>query len=193
MIDEELKALWHSRCAPVQINTEQLSATIAQSLSKMQLDVRRRDRREIGAAIVLVPAFAAMAIFMQHATARSGAILGLVWSITCVVILYGTARTKPSDIGTPYRSYLLQIHKYTLRQKRLLDMALWWYVLPFVASCSLIFISFSWWHGVVTVLGLGVVITWLNKRTATTYFTPLLHDINSELLSLEEEEPRNSE
>lgn len=186
MIDEELKALWHSGGVAVQINTKKLSATISQRLGTMQRDMRRRDRREIGAAIVLVPAFAAMAVFMQHTAARAGAILGLLWSVACVIILYRAAKSRPSDTGLPYRQHLLQIRVYTLRQKRLLDTALWWYVLPFVASCSLIFISFSWWHGVLTVFGLGAVVFWLNKRTASTYFTPLLQDINKELLSLEE-------
>ena len=186
MNDDELKELWRGSSSTVHTDTPRLTEDIARKLASFERDLRRRDRREIVAAALLIPAFAAMTLLMPQVAARIGAALGLISAAACIIILHRAARKKPVDASMPSKQYLQQIRDYTLHQQQLLNTAHWWYALPFTVSCSLIFAAFHWWYGVLVAFAVGVVVVWVNKRTANSYFGPLLREINQELATLDD-------
>lgn len=184
MNDDQLKKLWHTANGQVTLDEGKLAGRMDMQLQRFERDIRRRDRREIVASAVLIPVFAAMTVVAQPVATKAGAALGTLWAIACIIILKRTSAAKPADTSLPCRAHLVQIAAYTRLQRSLLNSVLWWYVLPFTISCSLMFAGYGRWWELTAVVAMAAFVLWLNKRTVKTYFDPLLRDIELQLQSL---------
>jgi hypothetical protein len=133
--------------------------------------VRRRDRREILAALI-VSLFFLLPLFTGSAVTRLGALLAVAGCALIVVMLRRARVRHPA--GRPDQSLAAFIDAERARldaQVRLLESVLWWYVVPLALGAVLIVVGgmgITWAslvYGLVVILT-GAFIVRLNQASA---------------------------
>lgn len=211
MEELELKHIWHSSSKKeyITINTTQLMNDFKSKMERRERTVRRRDRREIGAAIIGIGIYTYMAFRIPFSVSSVAAIFA---AISLGYIIYKLRSKRKSkytqDLFLPIKDQLKNQKQFMINQAKLLDSALYWYVLPFFIS----YLVFIWGSinledynngftgfllitklkgkivATLIMLALGIYIVRLNKRAAKINWKPLIKKIDHILNKLEEEE-----
>jgi hypothetical protein len=190
---ERLKTAWQKRsAAPAhRVSGGNLAATLDRRVRRLERQVFWRDIRETVAAIIGVIIFGLFAWYTASPVARAGAALTVVAAIFIVAHLHRTrARVSAADPSLPVIAYCRGALDRVDAQIALLRSVLWWYILPILIGCNLVFAGqaglgvISLVYAAVT-LAFGVFVYRLNQRAVNKTLLPLREELALCLRSLE--------
>lgn len=191
---DDLKSNWQEKMLSTDApeNLPEYIAMLEQKTIKIDKDIKRRDRLEIGIALLLIPAW----IFGLFVSVSLIQTIGFVVAIaSCIYIPYKLVKAKqisPSKSDS-MRAFLENERQKIVKQKQLLESVFWWYLGPLGISIGLITLGATaneagipqpdvWLTGylvAVAVLYAGIYV--MNKNAAKKKFTPLLENIDKKL------------
>ena len=184
---DRLVEVWRQEPEPAAPPVE--LAPLLGQLEALDRSVRRRDRLEIGSALLMLPLFAWMGFSAPTPLARIGALVTVLGLIVIPIRLLA-ARRLPFDRGNSVAGALHQELDRVLAQERLLRTVLWWYLAPLGLGASLLIVgstSSPW-----IAASLVVLIAWLyaqiwrlNRRAIERELQPRIRELVSWLASLE--------
>lgn len=191
---DDLKSNWQEKMqstgAPE--NLTEYITMLEQKTVKIDNDIKRRDRLEIGVALLLIPAW----IFGLFVSVSLIQTLGFIVAIvSCLYIPYKLVQAKqiePSKSDST-RAFLENERQKLVQQKQLLESVFWWYLGPLGLSIGLITLGATaneagipqpdiWLTTyLIAVIVLYASIYVMNKKAAKKKFTPLLENIDKKL------------
>lgn len=211
MEEQELKNIWKhsSEKEEIIIDNSMLIKDFKLEMETRESIVRRRDRREIIAAIIGICIYAYVAFNIPFSITSVAAIL-IALSLGYIIYRLRSQRKSKyvEDLFLPLAQQLKNQRVFMLNQSKLLSSALYWYVLPFFIS----YLVFIWStvnmdaynNGIigfllitklkgkiaatVLILVLGIYVVRINKRAAKVNWQPLIKKIDIILSNLKEEE-----
>lgn len=194
---DDLKSNWQEKMQSTDApeNLTEYITMLEQKTVKIDKDIKRRDRLEIGVALLLIPAW----IFGLFVSVSLIQTLGFIIAIaSCLYIPYKLVKAKqiePSKSNS-MRAFLENERQKLVQQKQLLESVFWWYLGPLGLSIGLITVGATanesgipqpdiWLTAyliAVAVLYAGIYV--MNKKAAKKKFTPLLENIDNKLSDL---------
>lgn len=185
MIDEELIQIWKSSEEREQIKFKKSKMLIELrfNLNQFEKSIKYRDLREIFIAAIMIPVFGVLAYDVPFFVSKIGALIIMFWCFFVIVKLVKTKKHKPIAPTESFIDYLQNTKAYLTAQKRVLDNALYWYILPCFTGIIIFFIGFNKNFEklliiVFPVIGLAVIIYYLNKHAVKKEFIPRLERID---------------
>jgi hypothetical protein len=162
---------------------------VQQRATSLRRIVRRRDRIEIGVALLMLPLFGWLAIASRNDVSRAGA---AIVAVACALIPFRlrAARRPESDPGQPLLVRLRQELSQVEAQDRLLSSVAWWYLAPLGVGVILFVggtASRTW--GAVYAVVVIAVYTWLyhlNRRAVVTELQPRARELQDWISHLEQ-------
>jgi hypothetical protein len=196
MEENDLKQLWLGKGNEphLEINNDILMNSLTKRMKNMEKQIRRRDYREIIAAICLIPLFTWWSIIFPQWLAKAGC---MVIAATCVFVIITLGRARKvkvkEDISSEMKMHLITSRQLLLQQIRLLNSVVWWYLLPFFAGVALF--NFGTVKGTVNkilwtviIAGLYAYIYYLNKRAVKKHLLPMEETVSKMLRDLSDVE-----
>jgi hypothetical protein len=190
---ERLKTAWqkHSAATADWLSGSNLAATLDRRVRRLERQVFWRDIRETLAAMIGVIIFGLLAWYTASPVARTGAALTVVAAIFIVAHLHRTrARVSAPDPSLPLMAYCRRALDRVDGQIALLRSVLWWYILPLLIGCNLVFAGQAG-LGVISLvyaalsLSFGVFVYRLNQRAVNKTLLPLREELEVCLRSVE--------
>lgn len=186
---EQLGETWRHLPASAAESPMDALAQVQRRALELRQVVRRRDRIEIGVALVMLPLFAWLAVVGRTEVSRVGA---AIVALACLFIplRLRAARLPQADPGQPLltrlRQDLAQIHA----QERLLSTVLWWYFAPLGAGVILFVggtvpVAWAVVYGVV-VVGIYYWLLRLNRQALRTQLGPRARELQEWISHLEQ-------
>ncbi len=208
MEGQDLKNIWKSASKEeITINTDQLMDDFKLKMERREQIVRRRDLREIIAALIGLIGFGYSYYAYSNTFSRVGSILGLLALIYIIYKLRSNRKNKTGQkLFLPIREQMLHQHRFMLNQYKLLDTVIYWVSTPLFMANSIIVwglskpndtstlldqITEKWEIKIVITIILAIVfgyIGWMNKKAAEVNWKPLIQQLNALLKNLKEEE-----
>jgi len=183
---DKLKSAWQERPVenfPGQPDREIVDAVLAR-LDSVQQVIRRRDGREIGAAIGSIVLFGIW-FWTEHAwAARLGCAIIIAGSVLIIVrLLAAHSRNRRPRLHLRLREYCAAERDRVEVQIRLLRSVLWWYLAPSVVGSNLFVFGLIGWHAVgvgflIFSLALGAVLYRMNLRAVRIRLMPLKQELD---------------
>lgn len=192
MKDQDLFIIWKSsqRLDEIKIDKDQLLKDLKVDLKKFDRKLFYRDLLESSVAILMIPIFVFAAIKAPFILTQIGASLLASW---CVFVIYYLKKnkTKIESENLSNKDYLLAKKDLLLKQYRLLDSILYWYLMPFILGMLLFVIGFyddflSVALRCAAIIGLSTIIYFMNKKAAQVNILPKLNDVDELLKNLED-------
>lgn len=153
--------------------------------------IRRRDLREVGAAIFVVVAFGYETITAGSWLSRMGAAVVMTGAL---YVMWKLRRARPGDApeeaGRPVADCLRLHLRRVERQLELHETVLWWYLAP-VAAGSMLFVAGlggAPWATAITLAAIGLISAWVlraNRRFVRRELRPRRERIAGLLRELE--------
>ncbi|MBL0745217.1 hypothetical protein [Chryseolinea lacunae] len=195
MIEDELVKIWQSSPNQERVKFEKsrLMIDVQSNLDTFHRKIKTRDWAEQIAALLGMPVFAYYAYHFPFVLTKIASVLIIVWGIYVIYRLRSARKHKPTAFTETYLQYLYKSREYLNIQKQMLDNILYWYILP----AMILMILFVLGPGVAGrlpkimktsagIVGLSVVIYYLNKRAVKTQFIPRLEKIDKLIKVMEE-------
>lgn len=189
MNDDDLQRLWQRAPAatPIIQQKETLMQDLQARLEREQTQLRRRNHREIAAAVVVGLAFGAAGYTADHWATQTGAALLVAYALLVPVILQRTARRRPC----PGQSQSLVAHleagkTYLQYERRLTRRVLYWYLLPPYAGLAFFWagMEMPWSIYGMFMLGLTALYGYIfqqNQKAVREEFDPLIEELETTL------------
>jgi cbb3-type cytochrome oxidase subunit 3 len=212
MIEQELKNIWRnsSEAEQIKLDLSRLMIDLNNKMVRIEKAIRRRDLREIVAAIIVIPIFAYLAWAVPYPIAKVAAILTIVWAGYVIYKFKSVQRKRRKEnFSLPFKDQLENQKANMMDQHRLLDTVLYWYVLPpFLLNMLFVWTlgypsDITWTSGLAGHLPLetgdklrftiflalfNVFIVWLNKRAVKKSLNPLIAEIEKIQQQLDSED-----
>jgi hypothetical protein len=192
MIEQELQKIWQDATTAERVlfNRTILLKELDNAVCSFEKGIRKRDRREIAVAVLLMPALAIIAYLIPFILSKVAMLLLIPW---CLLVIYQLKRIKkenPDHVDMPLTGYLINKLQYVDRQKKLLQSVLYWYILPPSVLCILFFLGFNLPPGrlaihIIIVLAVNMAILYLNMKAVKEDLEPLRHKLNETLKQLQ--------
>lgn len=182
----DFKAIWQASDKKnlVKFEPDELSTEIVSKLNKFNGKTKRNAYIEIVVAILMIPFFTYLVIVIPFVLSKIGA--GIIAASMFLIIFKMTSSLKKENksIDLPMRDYLLNRKQHLLKQIRIIDTILYWYILPpgigvllfiigFKTSTLLLILSLT--ISVVVYLSIYVI----NKQAVKKHFKPLLKELRN--------------
>lgn len=209
MLEQELKEIWKtaSQAEKIKFNLSRLMIDLNDKMRSIERAIRRRDRREIVAAVLMIPIYGYLAYEIPFMVSKIGSVLILIWCIYVIFKLRNVQKKKRTkDLSLSFSEQLVSQKTQMTQQAKLLDTVLYWYLLPpYIGNIIFIFglsdpTEYGWSNilldqllplplpykigylifGAVT----SGVILWLNKSVVKKTLKPLINDTEEVLLQL---------
>jgi hypothetical protein len=186
---DEARMAWHALDDdPVlSLTDDDILALVKSRAARFERQVRRRDWREMIAALVGAVLIAPIAVHSGLVT-RVGVLI-VIAGLVLIVVKLRLARpmNNAPRLDAPVSAVLQAERVRVDAQIRLLQTVLWWYVAPIAIGSVMIVAGtagaapFTFWYAVgVALMSCGVV--WLNSRAVRRALRPLRDEL-TELLS----------
>ncbi len=212
MLEQELKQIWKnsSQIEKIKFDLSRLMMDLNSKLTSFESKIKNRDRREIGASIFGMVAFALLAFIVPFVLTKLACLLAIVWFVYVIYRLKQVKQHKKNiDVSESYLSQLKSQKTYLKQEAQLLNNVLYWYVLPpflmnvlFVmglgspadlteSSRFLDFLPFEFYEKLrflLLIAVFSVFVVWMNKRAVKKNFIPLIAKIERLEAELENEE-----
>lgn len=87
MLEQELKEIWKtaSQADTIKFDLSRLMIDINNKMRSIERTIRRRDRREIAAAVLMTPICGYLAYDLPFTASKIGSILILIW---CIYVIF---------------------------------------------------------------------------------------------------------
>jgi hypothetical protein len=186
MDNQDFKAIWQASNKKdlVKFKPDKLSTEIVSKLNKFNKKTKLNVYTEIIVAILMIPFFTYLVIVIPFVLSKIGA--GIIATSMFFVIFKMTSSLKKENesIDLPMRDYLLNRKQHLLKQIRIIDTVLYWYILPPGIGVLLFIIGFKT-NTLLLILSLTIsVVVYLaiyviNKQAVKKYFKPLLKELEN--------------
>ena len=210
MLEQELKEIWKnsSQTEKIKFETSRLLIELDAKMNRVEKVIRRRDINEISASIFGILLFGYFTYEIPFPLTKIACILSIFW-FGYLIFKLGNNKSKkrPIDLALPIREQLDNQKGNMLKEAKLLDTVLYWYVLPPLIANVLFIWGFgdpekhNWFPLIVEklasknmlhllpvslktkmayfsgILMLNAFIVWINKRAANKTFKPIIKDI----------------
>lgn len=182
----DFKAIWQASDKKnlVKFEPDELSTEIVSKLNKFDKKTKRNVYTEILVALIMIPFFTYLVIVIPFVLSKIGA--GIITASMLLIIFKMTSSLKKENksIDLPMRDYLLNRKQHLLKQIKIIDTVLYWYILPpgigvllfiigFKTSTLLLILSLT--ISVVVYLAIYVI----NKQAVKKHFKPLLKELEN--------------
>ncbi|GAA3570381.1 hypothetical protein [Snuella lapsa] len=195
MIEDELIKIWQSSSNQERIKFEKskLMIELQSSLGRLHRWWKYLELIELISASIGILAFAFYVYFIPFTTTKIASALFVILLINLVVKVLGIKKFKPKDLEENYLEYLKKTRTYLNAQKRLLETAVYWLVLP-LYPILLLFFNGLWHipttHHVIIItflaaIGMGVYGYFLNKKRVRNEIIPRLKKLDELIKTLE--------
>ena len=210
MLEQELKDIWNSssQTAQISIETNQLVKELNTKVNSIQKKIRIRDIREISASVIGILIFSYLLYEIPFPITKIACGLSIAWFV--FVILKSMKSKKQNTVSNFSLSMTEQLdyQGVTMQQQaNFLNSAAYWYAIPsFIINFIFILglgnpTDYNWTNSIaenilpltpnlkiVTLIGLAFFYSftiWINKRAVTRDLTPLLENIKTVQLQLQ--------
>ena len=165
---DDLQALWQADDAPPPAPPPDLRAEAA----RLDRTLRRRDLRELGAAVVVAAAFGTAGLVVPRLLAPALGLVGVSVWIAAVIVGVRMAAPRASP-WAPLREALAAEHRWLSAQVTLLRWAWLWYVLPVTVGLLAFDLALAGFRPVFPTLVVGgsVALGWANWKAAADLAT----------------------
>lgn len=192
-MEQDLKDIWKQATQEelVSLDQEQLIRDMKEEHQILSAAIRKRDRLEIGVALVLMPFFLIGAFFLTAIISKLGALLMLAVLGFIIYRLRSARRYEPASLAESSREYLLKLKIYYTIQRDLLREVAYWYLAPLFICICLIQLGFDM-KPVVLVINIAMVaflyiwIYFMNQSAVKKKYDPFLAEIDEKLAALGE-------
>jgi hypothetical protein len=201
MIEQEIRNIWKNaaKAEQIKLDLSKLMIELNARLSEVNQNIKKRDFREIAAALFGIPLHIYFYVMVPYPITRIGLILIMAWFVYIIFKLKSTSKlSKHIDLKDTYINQLKQQKNYLNAQANLLNTVLFWYVLPpFIGNVVCIFgaenpeaygvdnwlvnalpLELSDKLGTIAILAVFYgFIYWMNKKAAKKNIKPIIEDI----------------
>ncbi len=213
MSEQELKNIWKnsSKASTIQIESTALLADLKYSVKTMESLIVKRDLREILASFFGILVFTYFTFEFPFPLTKIASAFGILWFLFVIFRLkFASRKNQDTDLSVSIIEELEQEKSFLIKQKNLLNTALYWYVLPPFFMNILFYAGmgnptdYNWSNPILEILvpetinqkiflivGLGVLfsyIGWRNKVASEQEIEPLLANLQVVKDSLESED-----
>jgi hypothetical protein len=143
MIEDELVKIWQSspNHEVVKFEKSRLMLDVQSGIDRFNKLIKSRDMRELAGGIVAVPFLAFVGYQSPYLLTKIGAILGILSGVYVILRLRKAAKHGRVSFNNTYLQYLYNHKLYVQDQLNLLETVLYWYILPFYVSVSLMVVG----------------------------------------------------
>lgn len=210
MLEQELKNIWNnsSQTAHISIETSQLLNELNAKMTNIEKVIRIRDIREIAASVIGILIFMYLLYEIPFPLTKIGCVLSILWFCYLIFKLKNNKKQKqPIDMDLSLSQQLDTQKANMLKEAKLLNTVLYWYVLPpFIANVLFIWgfgnpVEYNWFPLVIKklsnenmlhllpislkmkfiylsgILLFNVFVVWINKRAASKDIKPIIEKI----------------
>ncbi len=207
MKSDKYQQAWKAEAANMQvtIDADLLSKEVQLSHQNLQSLIFWRDVREAGTALLLIPVWFAMGIFLSLPWTWYLTVPALMWVAGFILVDRRRHPQRPSEPGEPLLLYVKESSTQVEHQIWLLRNVFWWYLLPFCIPIMAFFLhvawqtSSVWWEfalfgGFLGLFLLAVYgsVYFLNQRAVRTQLEPRRQELLKLVASLEGEANREA-
>jgi uncharacterized membrane protein len=192
MLENELERIWQNSTKEevVKFNKSKLIIDLDSQLKSFDRNIKNRDRREIIAAVIIIPAFGIGAFLCPGILTKIGLSMVVLFGILVIYMLRSVRKYKADNFSLPIKEYLLKHRQYLIKERNLLDNVLYWYILPPFIGVILFFIgckleSYKLIILILIVIAFNAFAYYINKMTVKKDFDPLIKRIDLSIYDLE--------
>ena len=187
-MEDELIKIWQSsnNQERIKFNKSKLMIELQSSLERLHRWWKYLELVEVISAIIIILAFTLITYHSPYTTTKIASVLIILFGINILIKVLGIKKFKPSDLEENYLEYLNKTKEYLEAQKKLLDTAVYWVVLPIYPILLLFFIAF--WDIpeqrylialiYLAAIGMGIYGYFLNKRRVKNEINPRIARVN---------------
>jgi hypothetical protein len=201
MIEQEIRNIWKNagKAEQIKLDLSKLLIELNGRLKEVNQNIKKRDFREIAAALIGIPLHIYFFVLVPFPITRIGLVLIIAWFFYIIFKLKSTSKlSKGIDLKDTYINQLKQQKMYLKAQAKLLDTVLYWYLIPpFLGNVICIFgaenqeaygidnwlvnsLPLELSDKLSTITFLAVFygfIYWMNKKAAKKNIKPIIEDI----------------
>ena len=133
MIEKEIKNIWNnaSKAEQIKLDLSKLLIEMNGRLKEVNQNIKKRDFREIVAALLGIPLHIYFFVLVPFPITRIGLVFIIAWFVFVIYKLKSTSKLSHRiDLKDTYVNQLKQQKNYLKAQAKLLDTVLVWYLLP---------------------------------------------------------------
>ena len=208
MNPDNFQQAWHTQSSPARltIDAELLLKEVQRNQQNFNATIFRRDVREVGIALLMVPLWLYLGVKFSLPWAWYLTVPVLVWIAGFRLVDRMRHKRQPPASGEPLRHCLESSLAQVDHQIWLLRNVFWWYLLPPSLSVLAWFGQIAWlarsdgWLTALVVALMVLVVAivfagvyWLNQIAVRSLLVPRRQELESLLISLNDETPSGSE
>ncbi|GAA3592939.1 hypothetical protein Q4Q39_05875 [Flavivirga amylovorans] len=196
MIEDELIKIWQSSSNQELIKFEKskLMIELQSSLGRLYRWWKYIELVEVISVIIGILSFVFIAYWVPFTTSKIASVLIIIFNINILIQVLGIKKIKPNDLEENYLEYLKKTKKYLESQKKLLETAVYWVVLPIYPILLLFFIGLwkmsSTRYLIVVIylvaIGMGIYGYFLNKKRVKNEIDPRIDRVDELIKTLKE-------
>ncbi len=211
MLEQELKEIWQhsSEGEQIKFKMSKLMIDMEARVTRMERNIKNRDRREIIASLIGIPLFGYFAYEIPFLVTKIACVFAVLFFVYVIYKLKNAQKLRSSiDVASSFSEQLEAQRNYLKEQSKLLDNVLYWYVLPpFIMNIVFILglgdpVQFDWnpmlleylpitpKEKLSTIIMLALFygfIVLLNKSAVKINYKPVIQDIEQLQLQLKSE------
>jgi hypothetical protein len=185
MFENELTEIWKqsAKTEVGKFNQSEILANLDSQLRNFDKCLKKRNRREVIAAAIVILIFGIGAILFTGIISKIGLLLCALYGVLVIYVLRNVKKHKPASYALPVKDYLVQHRDYLVKERNLLKNVIYWYLLPPFIGEVLFFIGQN--MGTITliisiliVFSINAYIYFLNKVGVKKVFDPLILKIS---------------
>lgn len=204
MNPDDFKQAWQAQVSPTHltVDAEKLHEEVRRRQRRFTATTFWRDVREVGTCLLILPLWVYLGVKHSSPWTWYLPVPALLWIAGYLLADRMRHKRQPPEPGEPIRRYVEISLAQVGHQIRLLRNVSWWYLLP-LALAMLAFIGQSAWQersgGWWTALAVSEVVAleffvlasvyWLNRYVVRTDLEPQRRELETLLMSLENETP----
>jgi len=212
MLEQELKEIWRnsSQEEKIKFDLSRLIIDLNDKTSSIEKNIRRRDNTDFVTAILSVPIFGYIAYVIPFPITKVGIILAMIGFIWGIIKRRNHKKNKlPIQLNLTFREQLKNQRINMLKEVRLLDTVLYWFIIPSFIPYAISIIGlgdpteYGWSNtmlnqllpislsykmaNLIFAVAIFATILWTNKRIIRKTLKPLIKDIDKVMHQLEQE------
>ena len=197
MLEDELSKIWKSspNQEQVKFDKSRLMLDVQSGVDDFHKQMKVLYIREALGAFIAIPMFSVYAFLAPHWLTQVGFALVALWAIYILYVLKKSKDQVPDQFSMNYLEYLQQTQTYLESSKKNRETVLIWYVAPMLVSIwiamggvyledpqSLNYLLLTVGISIVA----GIVIHFLNRRSAKKFVEPKLEKVKNLIRTLQE-------
>lgn len=134
MDDKNIIDIWKHSVDNMVLNIDHttLITELKAKVNKLDRSIRNRNILEIAAALIVIPIFSYWAFQQPSIISKVGCVITALWGLYVIYRLISTRNNKPAQIEhLPLKNQLVKQKEYLLKEAKLLNQVLSWYIVPF--------------------------------------------------------------